>query len=97
MGCSNSEAARRRSSWRGGIAFIAFLVLCGLALATGARAGTPAVTLSASSLTFEPQYPTYYTSPPQSVTLTNSGTGPLVISSISLGGANPGDFTLPPP
>jgi hypothetical protein len=62
MGCGNSGAAGRRSSWRGGIAFIASLVLCGLALATGARAGTSAVTLSASSLTSADEYPIYYTS-----------------------------------
>src|SRR5439155_729992 len=59
-----------------------------------AAALAPAVALSPTSLTFAPEPPLYYTSPPQSVTLTNTGSGPLTISSVALGGANPGDFAL---
>ena len=36
------------------------------------------------------------TSAVQSVTLTNAGTAPLVISSLAIGGNNPGDFVLSP-
>ncbi|PYV24233.1 MAG: hypothetical protein DMG27_13410, partial [Acidobacteria bacterium] len=52
---------------------------------------TSAVTLSPSSLAFGNQQVTT-TSPAQNATLTNSGTAPLTISSISLTGANTGDF-----
>jgi trimeric autotransporter adhesin len=54
----------------------------------------PAVTLSPTSLTFAPEYPTYYTSSPQSATLTNSGNAPLVINSLSVTGANASDFAI---
>ena len=61
---------------------------------TVALAGTgtaPAVSLSATSLSFGTQ--TINTSSgSQAVTLTNSGSAPLTISGISLGGVNPGDF-----
>jgi hypothetical protein len=51
----------------------------------------PGVTLNPTSLTFGNQ-PQSTTSAAQSVTLTNTGTAPLTISSISVGGANPADF-----
>src|SRR5207244_7597849 len=54
---------------------------------------TPAVSLSPTSLDFGVQ-PVGTTSAPQSVTLTNSGDGPLSISSISLSGANPVSFAI---
>ncbi|HET8924381.1 MAG TPA: choice-of-anchor D domain-containing protein [Candidatus Acidoferrum sp.] len=51
----------------------------------------PAVTLSPTSLAFTaPTVGT--TSPPQTVTLKNSGTAPLNIISVSIGGADFGDF-----
>src|SRR5262245_39925626 len=52
---------------------------------------TPAVSLSPTSLGFGSQL-VGTTSAAQSVTLTNSGLAPLVISSIGLAGANAGDF-----
>ena len=51
----------------------------------------PAVTLSPTSLAFG-NVPINTISPPQTVTLTNTGTVPLVLNSISMGGANPGRF-----
>jgi hypothetical protein len=51
----------------------------------------PAITLSASSLTFSAQ-PAGTASTPQNVTLSNSGTTSLGISGIVLNGANPTDF-----
>jgi hypothetical protein len=52
----------------------------------------PAVSLSPSSLSFGSQA-VGSTSAPQSVTLTNSGTAALSISSIAISGTNAGDFT----
>jgi hypothetical protein len=51
----------------------------------------PAVRLSPKSLIFGPQT-IGTTSPPQTVTLTNTGTATLTISSITIIGANPGDY-----
>jgi hypothetical protein len=51
----------------------------------------PAATLSASSLTYGNQN-TGTTSAAQPVTLTNSGTAPLSLTSVAIGGTNPGDF-----
>jgi hypothetical protein len=51
----------------------------------------PAVTLTPASLTFSGQT-VGTTSPTQSVTVRNSGTAGLAISSIALGGTNAGDF-----
>jgi Abnormal spindle-like microcephaly-assoc'd, ASPM-SPD-2-Hydin len=52
----------------------------------------PAVTLNPTSLSFGNQL-INTTSPAQTVTLTNSGTAPLTISSIGDTGTNAGDFT----
>jgi hypothetical protein len=52
----------------------------------------PAVTLTPTSLAFGSQLQGT-TSAPQSATLRNSGTAPLAISSITLGGANSSDFS----
>jgi Abnormal spindle-like microcephaly-assoc'd, ASPM-SPD-2-Hydin len=52
---------------------------------------SPAVSLSPTSLAFGNQT-TNTTSPAQSVTVTNSGTAPLTISSIGITGTNTGDF-----
>jgi arylsulfate sulfotransferase len=52
----------------------------------------PAVTLSASSLTFTP-ISQGASSAPMTVTVTNSGTAALTISSVAAAGSNPGDFT----
>ena len=50
-----------------------------------------AVTLSPTSLTYSGQL-VGTTSAVQTITVTSSGTAPLSISSIALGGTNPGDF-----
>jgi Abnormal spindle-like microcephaly-assoc'd, ASPM-SPD-2-Hydin len=59
----------------------------------------PAVTLSPTGLTFASQL-VGTTSASQSIALTNSGTAPLTISTVGIGGANPGDYaqtnTCPP-
>jgi hypothetical protein len=66
------------------------LILLGIQLACGGGGGaspmpTPSAKLSATSVTFGPQaFGT--TSAPKSVTLSNSGTAPLAISSISANG-----------
>ncbi|HKW33377.1 MAG TPA: choice-of-anchor D domain-containing protein, partial [Candidatus Acidoferrum sp.] len=52
----------------------------------------PAVMLAPTSLTFAGQLITT-TSAAQNVTLTNSGTAPLTISSIAISGTNSGDFS----
>jgi phospholipase C len=54
--------------------------------------GNPAVALSPTSLTFATQL-LHTSSSPQNVTLTNSGSGTLNITSVSITGANTGDFT----
>jgi len=51
------------------------------------------VTLSRSSITFQPQT-VGTTSAPQSVTLTNHGTTSLHITSIAITGTNSGDFLI---
>jgi streptogramin lyase len=51
-----------------------------------------AANLNTASLAFGPQTPNT-TSGPQTVTLTNPAAGPLSVSGVSVGGANPGDFT----
>ncbi len=56
-------------------------------------ATTSAVTLVPSSLTFASTLQGA-TSAPQSIQLTNSGSGALRITSVSLSGANPGDFAI---
>jgi Galactose oxidase, central domain/Cep192 domain 4 len=58
---------------------------------TGGGGGTPAVTLSPTSLGF-PSQSDGSTSPPASVTLTNTGTAALTIASIGIAGANAADF-----
>ena len=58
---------------------------------TSGGGGAPAVTLSATAVAFGNQLLST-TSAAQSVTLTNGGTGTLNISTVALGGANPGDF-----
>jgi hypothetical protein len=58
---------------------------------TGTGASNPAVTLSPASLSFSTQV-VGTSSASQIVTLTNTGAGTLTISSISIGGNNPGDF-----
>lgn len=58
---------------------------------TAANVGAPAVTMSTSSLSFG-TIPVGQTSAPHSVTITNAGTAPLIITSAALGGINPADF-----
>ncbi|PYV19688.1 MAG: hypothetical protein DMG21_00910 [Acidobacteria bacterium] len=68
------------SNWNGNI-FAAFK----------AAPSSPAVGLSPPSLTFAGQI-VGTTSTAQALTLSNTGTAPLTISSIALGGTNPSDF-----
>ncbi|HWF74310.1 MAG TPA: choice-of-anchor D domain-containing protein [Solirubrobacteraceae bacterium] len=58
-----------------------------------AGAGAPAVQLSATSLGFG-TIGIGKTSLAQTITVTNTGTAPLIITSATLGGANPGDFAV---
>ena len=58
---------------------------------SGAATPAPAVSLNPSSLSFGNQQ-VNTTGTSQTVTLTNSGTAALIISSIGLTGTNPGDF-----
>ena len=51
-----------------------------------------AASLNTASIAFGPQTPNT-TSGPQTVTLTNPAGTPLSVSAVSVGGANPGDFT----
>jgi len=59
----------------------------------GTGVGVPSVSLSPTSLTFAARS-VATTSLPQTVTLTNNGTGQLAVNGISLTGANPGDYVL---
>ncbi len=58
-----------------------------------AVAATPTLSLSLTSLTFASQT-VGFTSAAQTVTLTNSGTGTLNLTGITLAGANAADYTL---
>src|SRR5919204_1622499 len=79
---------------RSGKAIVAFAMLWGAMMPTGANAGSAAAKLSPASITFGLQNPEgpY---PPQSVTVSNSGDAPLVISNITIENAEAGssDFT----
>jgi Abnormal spindle-like microcephaly-assoc'd, ASPM-SPD-2-Hydin/Beta-propeller repeat/Cep192 domain 4 len=55
---------------------------------------SPAASLSASSLNFGSQIVSTQSSTPQTVTLTNTGSGALSITSIAISGTNASDFTL---
>ncbi len=59
---------------------------------SGTAANAPAVTLSTTNLTFGSQ--ALGSSATQTITVTNSGSSVLTISSAQVGGANPGDFTI---
>ncbi|MCX8004720.1 MAG: choice-of-anchor D domain-containing protein [Burkholderiaceae bacterium] len=54
--------------------------------------GTPAIALSATTLTFAAQT-VGTTSAAQTVTVSNTGTAPLSLTALTLGGAHAGDFT----
>jgi hypothetical protein len=58
---------------------------------TGTAVGVPTATLGATAVAFGNE-PVGVVSAPQSVTLTNTGSGSLVVSSLKLGGADPTDF-----
>jgi hypothetical protein len=60
---------------------------------TGASSGTPVVKLSPTSLAFGSE-PQGSETAGQDVTITNTGTGALAITSISLTGTNPHDFDV---
>ena len=57
-----------------------------------AVAAAPAVTLSNSAVTFADQFVGSTSAPAPTITLTNSGTAALNIASVTLTGANPGDY-----
>jgi hypothetical protein len=59
----------------------------------GTQTGKPAVTLAPSTVSFA-SIAQGSTSPAQSITVTNSGTASLHISSVQIGGANPSDFGM---
>ena len=63
-----------------------------VALSGTGVAAAPAVTLAPASLGFG-QQPVGTSSSPQDVTLTNSGTAALTITSVGIDGANTGDFS----
>jgi subtilase family serine protease len=84
-------AARRRAAvWLFATALVVGIwAACGGSGGGSARA--PVVNLAPSSLAFG-QQATGSTSAPRSVILSNNGNAPLVTSSVTVGGANPGDF-----
>jgi serine protease len=53
----------------------------------------PAVSIASASISF-PTTAVGSSAPAQTVTLTNTGTGPLLVGGVSLTGANPGDFAI---
>ena len=61
---------------------------------TGNGVFTPQISLSPTFVSFSNPQPVGTTSATQTVTLTNTGNGPLTLSNISLVGTNPGDFTI---
>jgi hypothetical protein len=76
-----------------GVRFLVCAALLVLALPAGAaRAAAPAVAFSPTSLAFAAQ-DVGTTSAPQSITITNTGTASLFVSSAQTRGANPLDFT----
>jgi hypothetical protein len=94
----SSSATRRRPAT---LLFATTLVVAGVWAACGGSGGgggggtptpAPAVNLSSATLTFGSQN-TGGSSAAQSVTLTNIGTATLSSISISMAGANPGDFS----
>ena len=54
---------------------------------------TPAISISANSISFVGISPNT-TSPPQNITVSNTGLAPLTLATVALGGANPGNFAL---
>lgn len=71
------------------IAFVSFLMASTVAWA---RIGTPAVGVSPTSISFG-SYTVGTTSAPDSLTVTNTGTATLTITSIALKGGNSSDFS----
>jgi hypothetical protein len=57
-------------------------------------AGTPAITLSASSVTFAGSIMIGQSAPAQYVQITSTGSASLQVSGVTIGGANPGDFLV---
>jgi sugar lactone lactonase YvrE len=62
----------------------------------GTAAASPSASLNPTNLTFAGQV-IHTTSPPQTVTVTNTGTGTLNFAGFTINGANPGDFGVPLP
>jgi len=74
------------------MAVVAGLVAA-LAGMSAQASGTPALSLSPTSLTFAAQA-TGTTSAPQTITATNTGTASLFFNNVAIGGADPLDFTI---
>ena len=79
------------------LALLPFLVASVAVVVLGAgsaqAASAPAVSFSPTSLTFASQA-TGTTSPPQTVTATNTGSASLFFNNVAIGGADPLDFTI---
>ena len=93
-----SRWQRRWEYWTlaSALLFVGVWAACGGGAGGGGGGGTttvgpPAVSLSSTALTF-PQEGVAATSPPQSLTVSNTGNSLLAISHIAMGGTNPSDF-----
>ena len=75
------------------IASLGFLASCGGGSTTPSGLSAPVVTISAANLDFG-AWRVSTTSTALSVTFTNSGSGVLTISGITIGGTNPGAYAL---
>jgi hypothetical protein len=64
-----------------------------LALSGTGVAAAPFVSFTPTSFTFTGTTTVGSTAGPQAITVTNTGTGPLNVTGVALGGPNPGDFS----
>ena len=88
------RAAPRRRQRRARLFGVFAAALVALSLVAGVQAsGTPALSLSPTSLTFAAQ-DTGTTSAPQTITATNTGTASLFFNNVALTGADGLDFTI---
>jgi uncharacterized protein YkwD len=80
-------------SWSGGGSPLTRVWIATQVFATMTVTSAPSVGLSSSGLAFG-NITVGVASAAQTATVTNTGNGPLTVSAASIGGANPGDFTL---